>query len=296
MPTPHDEELGESATLAAIRSSVQRLDADPGAAPTTKFRNRGRSALLTSMSAAAGSGRSFHPRRLAIVGVTILLFGLIAMPALAGPGAIANGVSGAANAVGQMFGNGRSNHDAQDSDGVNATPDHPDNHGADVSAAAHATPEDGETHGEQVRAVARDNHGHEVNDSSKDTSGSNDEQDSSKNGTESGSEENHGDKVRAVAQDNHGADVSAAAHDTPADGTKHGEQVSDVARDNHGADVSAAAHSAATDDGTDNEPVSTTARDNHGADVSAAAQSTATSGEDHGKPSSAGTNDNQGNR
>ncbi len=265
MPTPHDEELGESATLAAIRSSVQGLDADPGAAPTTGFRNRGRSALRASMPA-AGSGRSFHPRRLAIVGVTILLFGLIAMPALAGPGAIANGVSGAANAVGQMFGNGRSHHDAQDSDGTNATPDHPDNHGAGVSAAAHSTPEDGEPHGEQVRTVARDNHGHEVNDSSKGTSGSNDEQESSKNGSASGSEENHGQQVRAVAQDNHGADVSAAAHNTPADGTKHGEQVSDVARDNHGADVSAAAHS------------------------------TATSGEDHGKQSSSGTNDNQGNR
>ncbi len=296
MPTPHDDELGESATRAAIRRSVQGLDADPGATPTAGFRSRGRSALLGSIPAAAGSGRSFHPRRLAIVSVTILLFGLITMPALAGPGGIANGVSGAANAVGQMLGNGQRNHDAQDSDGANTTADHPDNHGADVSAAAHSAPEDGETHGEQVRTVARENHGHEVNDSSKDNKGFNDEQDSAEKGTESGTRENHGEQVRAVAQDNHGADVSAAAHNAPADGTKHGEQVSDVARDNHGADVSAAAQSAAADDGTDSEPMSTAARDNHGADASAAAHSSATSGENHGTQSSVTTNDDNGNR
>lgn len=296
MPTPLDEELGENATLSAIRRSVQSLKADPGAAPRSGFRDRGRSALLRSMPTTASRGSLFYPRRLAIVGVTILLFGLIAMPALAGPGSIANGVSGAANAVGQMLGNGRGNHNSQDTDDARTTAAHPDNHGADVSAAAHSTPTNDETHGEQVRAVARDNHGHDVKAGSQDTPGSNAEQDSSENGAGSGTEENHGQQVRTVAQDNHGADVSTAAQTATDDGGNHGEQVSAVAGDNHGAEVTAAAQSTASGEGTDSEHVSTTARDNHGADVSAVANSSPPSGEDHGKQSGSGTNDGQGNR
>lgn len=296
MPTPPADELGESATLTAVRRSVQALDADPAARPTSGFRSRGRSALLGSTTANSAIGRSFHSRRLAVFGATILLFSLIAMPALAGQGAIANGVSGAANAVGQMLGNGRGSHDSQDTDGANTTAEQPDNHGADVSAAAHSTPVDGETHDEHVRTVARNNHGHQTSNGSQADSESKDEQESATSGTESGTEDTHGQQVRAVAQDNHGADVSTTAQTTSTDGGNHGEQVKAVAGDNHGADVSAAAQSASTGDETTGESVNTVAHDNHGAEVSAAAQSTPSSGADNGKQNGTDATDVDGNR
>ena len=154
-PLPNDDPE-DRATLAAVRRSVQVLDADPGARTAPGFRSRGRSALLQSTPAANGNAAT--PRRLVIVGVTILLFGLIAMPALAGPGAFTNRVSGVADAVGKMLGNGRGHHDSQDAGGADSTREHPGNHGADVSAAAKSTPTDDETHGEQVRAI--DDRGH----------------------------------------------------------------------------------------------------------------------------------------
>lgn len=291
MPTPPAGDPGESATLAAVRRSVQGLDTDPVSKPTSGFRTRGRSALLRSSTERATSGKSFHPRRLAIVGVTVLLFGLIAMPAVAGPGAIANGVSGAANALGQMLGNGQGSHDSQDTDGDSTAAEHPGNHGADVSAA-HSMPADGESHGEQVRTVARDNHGHQLNASSDSTPGSNDEQKSTTNGAE----QNHGQQARSVAQDNHGVDVSAAAQSSSDDGTNHGEQVKVIAGDNHGADVSGAAQSASTGDATSDESVNTLARDNHGADVSATSQSALDNGENQAEQNGTGANDDDGNQ
>ena len=53
-PFPNDDPE-DRATLAAVRRSVQVLDADPGARAAPAFRSRGRSALLQSTPATNGN-------------------------------------------------------------------------------------------------------------------------------------------------------------------------------------------------------------------------------------------------
>ena len=219
-PFPNDDPE-DRATLAAVRRSVQLLDADPGARTAQGFRSRGQSALLQSTPAA--SGNSATPRRLVIVGVTMPLFGLIATPGFAGPGTIANRVAGASDAVGKMLGNRRGHHDSHDTDGTNSTPEHPENHDGEVSPATQSPLTDDETHGEQVSAVARDNRGHPGNARSDSDNG----QDSTTNGASSDEtttefDQSHGAAVSAVARDNRGAAVSAAARAGPDDGNPMG--------------------------------------------------------------------------
>lgn len=187
--------------LAALEGSARILDADPGARPTPAFRARGRAALLRAAQGRRAPEPRFLRYRLAGLGLAAFLFLAVAYPAVAGPGAIVEGVSSAASTVGQLISLRADDQEkakppkAQGKDApastvtpavvvaVTSTPtatatvtatgtvtpseqvivaDHPDNHGAAVSEIAHATPEADQNHGEQVREVARDNHGQSV--------------------------------------------------------------------------------------------------------------------------------------
>lgn len=187
--------------LAALEGSARILDADPDARPTPAFRARGRAALLRAAQGRRAPEPRFLRYRLAGLGLAAFLFLAVAYPAVAGPGAIVEGVSSAASTVGQLISLRAGEQaaakppTAQDQPAptptatpalvaiVTSTPtatttatatgtvapseqvtvaDHPENHGAAVSEIAHATPEADQNHGEQVREVARDNHGQSV--------------------------------------------------------------------------------------------------------------------------------------
>lgn len=187
--------------LAALEGSARILDADPDARPTPAFRARGRAALLRAAQGRRAPETHFLRYRLAGLGLAAFLFLAVAYPAVAGPGAIIEGVSSAASTVGQLISLRADDQEktkppkAQGKNAptptatpavvvaVTSTPtatatatatgtvtpsepvtvaDHPANHGAAVSEIAHATPEADQNHGEQVREVARDNHGQSV--------------------------------------------------------------------------------------------------------------------------------------
>ncbi len=279
--------------IDALERSAARLDADLLARPTPAFRSHGRAVLLRSGEPSSGGRPVSLSRRLAVAGVAVLAFGLVSMPALAGPGGFGSTFSTVAAGVrlaisGEKGAELTADTAASSTDQIELlqeetpTPEPtgtPEPAETPESAVPESTNGRPSTHGQSVSQVARDNHGAQV--SAVATSNA------------SGSEADHGQQVSEVAQENHGAEVSAVAtSNEPGDEANHGQQVSAVARDNHGAQVSEVATSKGDEhqEGEQEEqPVRDVARDNHGAQVS----ETAKSGKPAGPPSGGEDEDGQ---
>jgi hypothetical protein len=246
--TPSSLEPVHDPVLVALSDSARGLESDPDAMYSPRFRRRGRAVLLEALEAPPSIGQRLMASRLAGAVLAALLFLVLAMPVLAGPGAVGESV---ASTVGSLFGFGHEDasppaqstaHDATATPTstplatATASPapdevstDGPSGHGAEVAAVAHATPLPGQNHGQQVREVARDNHGHAAKPAPTATptpqSTATPEPTRTAEPTKA---------PKADHPDNHGAVVSEVAHATPPPGQNHGQQVREVARDNHG--------------------------------------------------------------